>query len=505
MLLIAISHGRGAAAKLYETIDRIPDIDSASEDGLKPDNPAGEIKFEHVDFDYPSRPDVPIVRDLSITFPAGKTSALVGASGSGKSTVISLVERFYDPLAGRVTLDGIDLKDLNLNWLRGQIGLVSQEPVLFATTIKGNVAHGLIGTPWEHASEEEQFALIKGACVKSNADGFISKLPLGYDTLVGERGFLLSGGQKQRIAIARAIVSDPRILLLDEATSALDTQSEGIVQDALDKAAAGRTTITIAHRLSTIKNASCIYVMGSGVVLESGTHQELLQDPESSYSKLVAAQRLRESNEEVDDTHVSGSSSELDLVARAKASAQRDIDEKEQLRRELEEEALAEVPLGRKNTSRSLASEVLEQREKVREATKKKGGNSDYSLPYLFLRLGKIQEEVWKMYAFGSIFAIMSGMIYPAFGIVYAEGITSFQIQDDNARLRHAGDRNALWFFIIALLSMGIIGTQNYTFAAAAANLSHKLRSLSFKAILRQDGMYPTLKIFINVLSSFFF
>lgn len=165
------------------------------------------------------------------------------------------MERFYDPTSGVVKLDGVDLKDLNLRWLRSQIGLVSQEPTLFATTIKGNVAHGLINTKHENASEEEKLALVKEACIKANADGFISKLPNGYDTMVGERGFLLSGGQKQRIAIARAIVSDPRILLLDEATSALDTQSEGIVQDALDKAAAGRTTITIAHRLSTIKDA----------------------------------------------------------------------------------------------------------------------------------------------------------------------------------------------------------------------------------------------------------
>ena len=200
---------------------------------------AGEVSLESVSFNYPSRPTIPILRDLSITFPAGKTAALVGASGSGKSTIISLVERFYDPLSGSVKLDGVDVKDLNLKWLRRQIGLVSQEPVLFATTIRGNVAHGLIGTKWENASEEEKFTLIKEACIKANADGFISKLPLGYETLVGERGFLLSGGQKQRVAIARAIVSDPRILLLDEATSALDTQSEGIVQDALDKAAAG--------------------------------------------------------------------------------------------------------------------------------------------------------------------------------------------------------------------------------------------------------------------------
>ena len=236
----AVAHARGAAAKLFATIDRVPTIDSADPGGMKPDYCKGHITFEDVKFNYPSRPDVPIVKDLSLTIEPGSTVALVGASGSGKSTVISLVERFYDPLSGVVKLDGIDLKQLNVKWLRGQIGLVSQEPVLFATSIKNNVAHGLVGTRWEKAPEEEKFTLIREACIKANADGFISKLPDGYDTLVGERGFLLSGGQKQRIAIARAIVSDPRILLLDEATSALDTQSEGIVQNALDKASKGK-------------------------------------------------------------------------------------------------------------------------------------------------------------------------------------------------------------------------------------------------------------------------
>lgn len=240
---LAITHGRGAAAKLYATIDRVPDIDSSNPGGLKPDEVHGEISLEDVKFTYPSRPNVPIVKGLSLTFRAGRTAALVGASGSGKSTIISLVERFYDPTSGVVKLDGVNLKDLNLKWLRSQIGLVSQEPVLFATTIRGNVAHGLIGTKYENAPEEEKFALIKEACVKANADSFIAKLPDGYDTMVGERGFLLSGGQKQRIAIARAVVSDPRILLLDEATSALDTQSEGIVQDALDKAATGELAL----------------------------------------------------------------------------------------------------------------------------------------------------------------------------------------------------------------------------------------------------------------------
>ena len=237
--MLAIANGRAAAAKLFATIDRVPDIDSGSPGGEKPENVIGEIELENVVFSYPSRPGVVVAKNLSVKFPAGKTAAIVGASGSGKSTVVSLVERFYDPTSGVVRLDGRNTRDLNVKWLRSQIGLVSQEPTLFATTISQNVAYGLIGTEHEHASDEDKFVLIQEACKKANADGFISKLPAGYDTMVGERGFLLSGGQKQRVAIARAIVSDPKILLLDEATSALDTQSEGVVQDALDKASAG--------------------------------------------------------------------------------------------------------------------------------------------------------------------------------------------------------------------------------------------------------------------------
>ena len=240
--LEAISHARAAAAKLYETIDRIPEIDSASPEGLKPEKVEGEIVLEDVKFSYPSRPTVQVVKGLNIIFRAGKTAALVGASGSGKSTIVSLIERFYDPTSGAVKIDGVNAKELNLKWLRSQIGLVSQEPILFSTTVRENIAHGLIGTIHENASEEVKEALIKEASIKANADSFVLKLPHGYDTLVGERGFLLSGGQKQRVAIARAIISDPKILLLDEATSALDTQSEGIVQDALDKAAAGEAS-----------------------------------------------------------------------------------------------------------------------------------------------------------------------------------------------------------------------------------------------------------------------
>ncbi|TDL23269.1 P-loop containing nucleoside triphosphate hydrolase protein [Rickenella mellea] len=468
----AVSHGRGAAAKLFATIDRVPSIDSESKEGMRPESVKGDISLEHVAFSYPSRPDVPIVKDLNIHFPAGKTAALVGASGSGKSTIVALVERFYDPLSGSVKLDGVDLKDLNVKWLRSQIGLVSQEPTLFATTIRGNVAHGLIGTPWENASQEEKTKLIKEACIKANADGFISKLPLGYETLVGERGFLLSGGQKQRVAIARAIVSNPAILLLDEATSALDTQSEGIVQDALDKASQGRTTITIAHRLSTIKGANRIFVMGQGVILEQGTHEELLADPEGAYARLVQAQRLRESTKgDAGMEGEAGRDSDSDTAASEK---------------DMEKEARDEVPLGRKNTGHSLASEIMEQKRKAGELEKFEK-DKEYSMTYLFRRMGSIQGDVWKTYLFGAFFATLTGLVYPAFGIVYATAVTAFQAVGDNHKLRKSGDRNALWFFIIAILSAICIGVQNYAFARAAGNLVAKLRSLVFRAILRQD------------------
>ncbi|KAF8627411.1 hypothetical protein AX17_006226 [Amanita inopinata Kibby_2008] len=456
----AITHGRAAAAKIYATIDRVPNIDSSDAGGLQPENIHGEISLEDVHFNYPSRPNVPVVKGLSITFRAGKTAALVGASGSGKSTIISLVERFYDPVSGVVKLDGVNVKDLNLKWLRSQIGLVSQEPTLFATSIRGNVEHGLIGTKYEFASEGEKFALIKEACIKANADGFISRLPEGYDTMVGERGFLLSGGQKQRIAIARAIVSDPRILLLDEATSALDTQSEGIVQDALDKAAAGRTTITIAHRLSTIMDADVIYVMGDGQVLEHGTHDELLK-ANGAYTRLVQAQRLREGREASKDVE----------------GDEDDFKEQENL-----EKVAEEVPLGRRATGHSLSSEIIKQKQLSPPTDKQ----TDYNLPYLFVRMGKLIKEAWGNYLLGSCFAILTGAVHPAFGLVYAKAIQAFSEPDPHTR-RVQGDRNALWLFIIAVISAFCIGFQNYLFSAAASRLTARLRSLSFKAILRQD------------------
>ena len=208
-----------------------------------------------------------------------QTVALVGESGSGKSTVISLIERFYDPDSGSVLLDGVDIRKLKLSWLRQQMGLVSQEPVLFNENIRANIAYGSGG----NATEEEIIAATKAA----NAHKFISSLPQGFDTSVGERGIQLSGGQKQRIAIARAILKDPKILLLDEATSALDAESERVVQDALDRVMVNRTTVVVAHRLTTIKGADIIAVVKNGVIAEKGRHDALMKITDGVYASLV--------------------------------------------------------------------------------------------------------------------------------------------------------------------------------------------------------------------------
>ncbi|KAL0460938.1 UNVERIFIED_CONTAM: ABC transporter B family member 11 [Sesamum latifolium] len=268
------------AASIFTLLDQKPAIDSADDSGTTLENVKGDIEFQHVSFRYPSRPDVQIFKDLCLAIRSGKTVAIVGESGSGKSTIISLLQRFYDPNSGWITLDGIEIQKLKLKWLRQQMGLVNQEPVLFNDTIRANIAYGKEG----NATEAE----ILAAAELANANKFISSLHKGYDTVVGERGIQLSGGQKQRVAIARAIVKGPRILLLDEATSALDAESEKVVQDALERAVVDRTTVVVAHRLSTIKNADLIAVIKNGGIAEKGKHESLINKKDGIYASLVA-------------------------------------------------------------------------------------------------------------------------------------------------------------------------------------------------------------------------
>ncbi|CAO2037480.1 unnamed protein product [Urochloa humidicola] len=278
-----IAKSADAVASLFAILDRVTEIDPDSPDGYKPEKLKGEVCIRRVDFAYPSRPDVLIFKGFSLSIQPGKSIAIVGQSGSGKSTIIGLIERFYDPISGVVEIDGRDIKTYNLQALRKHIGLVSQEPTLFAGTIRENIVYGT-----EVASEEQ----IENAVRSANAHDFISSLKDGYDTWCGERGVQLSGGQKQRIAIARAILKNPAILLLDEATSALDSQSEKVVQEALDRVLVGRTSVVVAHRLSTVQNCDMIIVLEKGIVVEAGTHASLMaKGPAGAYFGLVSLQQ----------------------------------------------------------------------------------------------------------------------------------------------------------------------------------------------------------------------
>lgn len=241
----------------------------------------GAIHFEHVAFHYATRSDVPVLHDVDFSVRPGERVALVGPSGAGKSTIASLVLRFYDPVQGRITIDGRDAREYDLSSLRDRMSVVPQEVLLFGGSIRENIAYGKPG-----ASQAE----IEDAARKANAHEFIASFPEGYDTVVGERGIQLSGGQRQRIAIARAVLKDPAILILDEATSALDTASEKLVQDALDKLMKGRTSIVIAHRLSTVRNADRILVLDKGTVVQSGPHDELIADAGGLYFNLSRTQ-----------------------------------------------------------------------------------------------------------------------------------------------------------------------------------------------------------------------
>uniref|UniRef100_A0A914UNP2 Uncharacterized protein n=1 Tax=Plectus sambesii TaxID=2011161 RepID=A0A914UNP2_9BILA len=263
-----IATAKGSAHAIFEIIDRVPAIDAYNRAGKKLAAPRGKIEISNVSFRYPTRPDMTVLNGVSIAAEPGETIALVGSSGCGKSTLVNLLLRYYDVTSGSIKIDGEPIKSLNLKWMRNLIAVVSQEPILFDATVEENIRFG---------RQNVTHAEMMKVCKMANAHDFISKLPQGYKTEVGERGTQLSGGQKQRIAIARALVRDPKILLLDEATSALDSESESIVQEALEKAAKGRTTIVIAHRLSTIRNADKIVVLAHGEVKEVGTHAELIE------------------------------------------------------------------------------------------------------------------------------------------------------------------------------------------------------------------------------------
>ena len=275
-----LQRAAGATERLVELLRAEDAVQDPADPAPLPDAVQGEIRFEKVGFNYPSRPDIPALKDVDLVIHPGETVALVGPSGAGKTTIIQMIQRFYDPQSGRVCLDGVDLRDMRRDGFRRVMALVPQDPVIFAASARDNIRFG-----WPEASDAE----VESAARAANAHEFISALPEGYDTYVGERGVMLSGGQKQRIAIARAILRDAPVLLLDEATSALDAESERAVQLAVDELAQNRTTVIVAHRLATVKKADRIVVMEGGRIVATGTHDALVAEG-GLYARLAKLQ-----------------------------------------------------------------------------------------------------------------------------------------------------------------------------------------------------------------------
>ncbi|KAL2898555.1 ABC transporter B family member 19 [Bienertia sinuspersici] len=391
----AFSKGKAAGFKLMEIIKQKPTIVQDQCDGKILEEVSGNIEFKNVAFSYPSRPDVMIFRDFSMFFPAGKTVAVVGGSGSGKSTVVSLIERFYDP--NDVLLDNVDIRTLQLEWLRGKIGLVNQEPALFATTILENILYG---------KPDATMAEVEAAASSANAHSFITLLPKGYNTHVGERGVQLSGGQKQRIAIARAMLKDPKILLLDEATSALDASSESIVQEALDRLMVGRTTVVVAHRLSTIRNVDTIAVIQQGLIVETGTHEELIAKA-GAYASLIRFQEM------VGNRDFSNPSTRRTRSSRLSSS--------------LSTKSLSLRSGSLRNLSYSYSTGLDGRIEMVSSAESERKNPAPRGY---FYRLLKLNAPEWPYSIMGAVGSILSGFIGPTFAIVMSNMIEVFYYQN---------------------------------------------------------------------------
>ena len=421
---------------------------------------APAISFHDVHFAYPSRPDIEVFRGLDLSVYPGESLALVGPSGHGKSSAVQLIERFYDPDAGVVELDGVNLKEINVQWLRAQFGLVSQEPVLFDTSIKENIR-----LAWPDATMED----IESAAKQANAYDFIMSFPDRFDTQVGEGGAQVSGGQKQRIAIARALIRKPRFLLLDEATSALDSESERVVQKALDKimASASLTTIVIAHRLSTVRKCDRIAYIADGKVREIGTHDELMSKPDGRYRRLQAFQTLE-------------GAEALSAPLRAKAKISEGVSKIERSKGG-EEDTDEEAGLDKENEKKNA--------QRARLLAK-----DDHSL-----------------FAIGGAGALITGLTFPAWGICFAYVIDllyhpvlpcedylngtstlgNFTCQnywDDVAHDMKELSLNITWG-LLGIMVISIVGGMAlfYGFGKASERMNKRVRDAAFNSLVRQE------------------
>lgn len=484
--LSAIASARGAAYKIYSTIDRVPSIDTTSSEGEKPKDILGAIEFRNVEFSYPSRPDTMIFKNLSVDIKPGKTLAFVGPSGSGKSTTVQLIQRFYDPNGGDVFLDSINLKSLNVQHLRQLIGVVSQEPVLFNLSIRENILLGLGDSDLSKNFTEKELIDV---CIMANCHNFIMKLPKGYDTNVGEHGGMLSGGQKQRIAIARALIKNPKVLLLDEATSALDTQSERVVQAALDAASKNRTTIIIAHRLSTIKNADTIVVLDKGEIIEKGTHNELL-GLNGTYSKLVEKQKLKM---EVDDVLSSPTGSKNNIVEEDPDEIKNVINVVGNSNGSLQRNQMSTKlgPDGKIEETRVMILDAKKSTKDKEELEKLKKLEEDEKMKKLkapLYRVWMLMKPEWSYVALGCFGAAIAGTIFPLFGMIFAK-ISTLLLDESKIDPGPFQGANlfSFLFLIIGIVAFIAFFIQFLGLETAGASMTKRIRSLYFKSLMRQE------------------
>ncbi|KAJ7557609.1 hypothetical protein O6H91_04G001900 [Diphasiastrum complanatum] len=448
-----------------EMVDRKPMINNESLIQTQLNRVQGEIELRNVKFSYPARPGVHIFEHFSLIIPSGKTVALVGGSGSGKSTVVSLIERFYDPISGEILVDGHDIKTLQLRWLRAQMGLVNQEPSLFATSIHENILYG---------KQLSSFEEVESAAKAADAHNFIIRLPDGYKTQVGDRGVQLSGGQKQRVAIARAMLKNPTILLLDEATSALDAESERVVQDALDKIMLGRTTLVIAHRLSTVQNADYIAVVQHGRVVEVGSHKDLIFKHDGVYAALVHLQEMTKGQ----------TGTEIQCVSRGN-STERQSQNCESQR--LDEEStrfgiLRLSPSSQRDSPNHQSSTAADRiNEKAFEATDKIKTSKSY-----IWRLMKLNAPEWPYGLMGIIGAMLAGLLNPFFGLTIGQ-ILHLYYEPDNGHMKGEIQKYTLRFVGAGAATFIVYFLEHYFFGVTGENLTKRVREMMLTAILRNE------------------
>ncbi|KAJ3695665.1 hypothetical protein LUZ60_001042 [Juncus effusus] len=455
--ITAFAEGQAAAYRIFEAIKRTPVIDASDTTGIVLDDIKGEIELKDVYFSYPTRTDHLIFDGFSLQVPSGTTMAIVGESGSGKSTVINLVERFYDPQAGEVLIDGINIKTMMLGWIRQKIGLVSQEPLLFAATIRDNVSYGKAD-----ATVEE----IKRALKLANASTFVDKLPNGMDTTVGERGIQLSGGQKQRIAIARAIIKNPRILLLDEATSALDLESERVVQEALNRIMLDRTTIIVAHRLSTVRNADTIAVIHQGKIVEKGAHADLLKNSDGAYSQLIRLQEMHQdkylSPSQNDNLHFPVGPTSRSLTKGRSRS-------------------ISSIGSSDEHSFNAFADDSIPIEES--DVTKPKSNEKKKDVP--IGRLFVMNKPEIPILFGGSVAASVHGVLFPLFGILISSSIKVFY-EPPNKLLKDSRFWASM-YVVLGSIAFVSIPAEYFLFGMAGGKLIERIRSLTFTSVIHQE------------------